>query len=68
MTLDEFASETVQSIDDSQTFEDVEHYGPEYAQEEHAGTAHVSVLAADGSAASITSTINYVWAHWILFS
>lgn len=43
---------------DNRTFNDYKHYGGEYAMVEDHGTAHISVLAANGDAVSLTSTIN----------
>lgn len=43
---------------DNQTFNDYQHYGAEFALTEDHGTAHLAVLAANGDAVSITSTIN----------
>lgn len=45
-------------IDLNKTFDDPIHYGAEYATLEDHGTAHVSVLAENGDAISITSSIN----------
>lgn len=42
----------------NRTFNDYKHYGAEYSMEEDHGTAHISVLHANGDAISITSTIN----------
>lgn len=40
------------------TFNDYTHYGAEFSMEADHGTAHISVLATNGDAISITSTIN----------
>ncbi|ESN98956.1 hypothetical protein HELRODRAFT_188964 [Helobdella robusta] len=53
-----FAEEIRSKIDDSRTFTDTSHYGNIYEEARDGGTAHVSVYAADGSAVSLTSTIN----------
>lgn len=43
---------------DNRTFNDYQHYGGEFALREDHGTAHISVLTANGDAVSLTSTIN----------
>lgn len=43
---------------DNQTFNDHKHYGGEFANAEDHGTAQMSVLAENGDALSVTSTIN----------
>lgn len=53
-----YADELRAQILTDKTFNDFRHYGPEYALEEDHGTAHISVLAENGDAISITSTIN----------
>lgn len=45
-------------ININKTFNDPKHYGAEYEMEEDHGTAQISVLAANGDAVSITSSIN----------
>lgn len=53
-----FANDIRAKILTNQTFSDYEHYGPEFELKEDHGTAHISILAANGDAISITSTIN----------
>lgn len=43
---------------DNRTFNDYQHYGGEFALREDHGTAHISVLTANGDAVALTSTIN----------
>ncbi|XP_058811683.1 glutathione hydrolase 1 proenzyme-like [Topomyia yanbarensis] len=60
LTSDSYATYVRSKIDDNRTFTDYRHYGAEFANTEDQGTAHVSVLAANGDAVSATSTINYL--------
>ncbi|XP_070074576.1 scoloptoxin SSD14 isoform X1 [Drosophila takahashii] len=53
-----FAAEIRKLILDDRTFEDMGYYGANFANEEDHGTAHISVLAPNGDAISVTSTIN----------
>lgn len=48
-------------ITPDRTYNNYKHYGPEFAMEEDHGTAHISVLAENGDAISITSSINGMW-------
>ncbi|XP_041979391.1 glutathione hydrolase 1 proenzyme-like isoform X2 [Aricia agestis] len=48
-------------IDDTRTYNDWRHYGALFEGADDHGTAQVSVVAPDGSAVSVTSTINYIW-------
>ncbi|CAH2048572.1 unnamed protein product, partial [Iphiclides podalirius] len=48
-------------VDDARTFSDWRHYGALFEGADDHGTAHVVVIAPDGSAVSATSTINYIW-------
>ncbi|CAH0715631.1 unnamed protein product, partial [Brenthis ino] len=48
-------------IDDTRTFSDWSHYGALFEGADDHGTAQVVVIAPDGSAVSVTSTINYIW-------
>ncbi len=57
LTSEEFGAETMRNITDDQT-QSIDYYNPMFDAESDAGTAHLSVLAPDGGAVSITSTIN----------
>ncbi|CAH0398398.1 unnamed protein product [Chilo suppressalis] len=48
-------------VDDRKTYQDWQHYGALFEGADDHGTAHLVVIAPDGSAASVTSTINYIW-------
>lgn len=54
----EFADSLVARIDINRTFDDPKHYDAECEMADDHGTAHVSVLAANGDAVSLTSSIN----------
>lgn len=56
-----YANEIRSRIELNRTFNDFNHYGAEYTFKDDHGTAHVSVLAANGDAVSITSSINNVY-------
>ncbi|XP_055587958.1 glutathione hydrolase 1 proenzyme-like [Uranotaenia lowii] len=60
LTSDSFAAYIRSKIDDNRTFSEYSHYGAEFGNVEDHGTAHVSVLAANGDAVAATSTINYL--------
>ncbi|XP_047678950.1 glutathione hydrolase 1 proenzyme-like isoform X2 [Tachysurus fulvidraco] len=57
MTSDYFADHIRSKITDKTTHPET-YYGPEYFNPETYGTTHVSVIAEDGSAVSVTSSIN----------
>lgn len=60
LTNDNYAAYVRSKIEVNQTFTEFAHYGAEFANVPDQGTAHVSVLAANGDAVSATSTINYL--------
>ncbi|EZA60265.1 glutathione hydrolase 1 proenzyme isoform X1 [Ooceraea biroi] len=65
LTSDEYAEMIKGRIKDNCTSQDPEEYGAVTATIMDSGTAHVSVLAPDGSAVSVTSTINQVFGAMI---
>jgi len=67
LTSKSFARAIREKIDDTKTWQDPRHYGsPTYANVEDHGTAHVSVLAPNGDAVSVTSTINFYFGSGIV--
>lgn len=60
LTSKSFARAIRERINDERTWQDPRHYGSSinFGAEDH-GTAHVSILAPNGDAVSVTSTINY---------
>lgn len=56
----EFAKQIRKLIESDRTYNDVRHYGAQFAMEEDHGTAQLAVLAANGDAVSVTSTVNNV--------
>lgn len=54
----DYGNEIRHNISDSRTYTDPGYYGAvNYSVDDH-GTAHVSIIAPNGDAASITSTVN----------
>jgi gamma-glutamyltranspeptidase/glutathione hydrolase/leukotriene-C4 hydrolase len=47
-----------QKIFDNITFQDPGYYGARTLAKDNHGTAHISILDADGSAVAVTSTVN----------
>uniref|UniRef100_A0A1A9X248 Gamma-glutamyltransferase n=1 Tax=Glossina brevipalpis TaxID=37001 RepID=A0A1A9X248_9MUSC len=54
----EFAQKIRELIHDNQTFSDMLYYGANFTNEEDHGTANMAVLAPNGDAITVTSTIN----------
>ena len=58
MTDPQLAEELRQLIWDNQTHANFTYYGDMLLRDDH-GTSHLSVLAPNGDAVAVTSTINY---------
>lgn len=54
----EYAAEIRKLIRDNATFTDFNYYGANFTNEEDHGTANIAVLAPNGDAISVTSTVN----------
>lgn len=57
LTSEAYATVIRNEIQDDVTFEDASHYGANVSSVEDHGTAHISILASNGDAVSVTSTI-----------
>lgn len=60
LTNIEYANEVRKKIDDRRTHNEPGYYGEHFAAPEDHGTAHISILAPNGDAISVTGTINYI--------
>lgn len=58
LTSREYAETTRQKIDDTKTYQDPKHYGAQFEITNDHGTSHISVLAPNGDAVSLTTSIN----------
>ncbi|XP_012285801.1 glutathione hydrolase 1 proenzyme [Orussus abietinus] len=58
LTSKDYARLVREKIDENRTFNDPEHYGVTAESPEDHGTSHISVLAPNGDAVSVTSTVN----------
>ena len=58
ITSREWAEDKSRKIFDDKTFTDTEYYEANFTTPEDHGTAHVSVLDANGDAVAVTTTIN----------
>lgn len=58
MTSDEFARQTYLKINDTFTVNDPNYYGGDFWNPNDSGTSHTSILAPNGDAVSVTSTVN----------
>ena len=61
-----WAEDTRDLISDWQTYNDSDHYGANFYSPPDHGTAHISVLAPDGSAVAVTATVNFRFGAEIL--
>lgn len=60
LTNTDYAKYIASQIDDTKTYQDYAHYGAEFAQPDDHGTAHINIIAPNGDAIAVTSTINYM--------
>jgi gamma-glutamyltranspeptidase/glutathione hydrolase/leukotriene-C4 hydrolase len=58
LSSEETAYNTFQKINDSCTVNDPKYYGGDFQVQEDHGTSHTSVLAPNGDAVAVTSTVN----------
>lgn len=58
LTSREYAESIRHRIDDTKTFHDPKHYGAQFEITNDHGTSHISVLAPNGDAIALTSSIN----------
>ena len=58
LTSDNYAYDTFMKINDNFTVNNASYYGADFYTEEDHGTTHLSVLAPNGDAVAVTSTIN----------
>lgn len=59
MISPEFANQIRQQINDNGTSTDPKHYGGEFNIVNDKGTSHISIIAPNGDAISVTSSINH---------
>lgn len=67
LTSIDYAKMIRSKIKTNETNNDPKYYGVNMTIPEDSGTSHVSVLAPDGSAVSVTSTINQVYVKYVRF-
>ncbi|XP_054274793.1 scoloptoxin SSD14-like [Macrosteles quadrilineatus] len=61
MMSEDYINSIRSQIKDDQTFEDAAHYGAVFYNPDDHGTAHISILAPDGDAVAVTSTVNLIF-------
>ncbi|CAL1296952.1 unnamed protein product [Larinioides sclopetarius] len=66
LTSDEYADKIRAQIDDTKTFNNLDHYGVNVTVQEDHGTAHLSIIAPNGDAVSVTSTVNAYFGSMVL--
>lgn len=59
LTSTDYAEILRQKIDDKKTYADPLHYGAEYETSADRGTSHVSIIAPNGDAIAVTSSVNF---------
>ncbi|XP_055915483.1 scoloptoxin SSD14-like isoform X2 [Eupeodes corollae] len=59
LTSTEYGEELRQKINDSATADDISFYGARFSSKDDFGTSHISMLAPNGDAVSVTSTVNH---------
>ena len=59
MTSPGWAENTRDLIDDSRTFNSSDHYGAHFYSPPDHGTSHISVVAPNGDAVAVTTTVNF---------
>lgn len=59
LTSGEYGESIREKIDDTKTFQDPKHYGAEFDIVSDKGTSHTSIIAPNGDAVSVTTSINY---------
>lgn len=57
----DFANEIRSKIEDNQTYQDYRHYGANFSIPDDHGTIHISVIAPNGDAVAVTSSINTLY-------
>lgn len=53
-----YANEIRSKIEDDRTYQEFEHYGAKFSVPDDHGTIHISVIAPNGDAVAVTSSIN----------
>ncbi|KAF8778245.1 scoloptoxin SSD14-like isoform X2 [Argiope bruennichi] len=66
LVSEEYADKIRSQIDDTRTFNDMAHYGVNVTVQEDHGTAHLSIIAPNGDAVSVTSTVNAYFGSMVL--
>ena len=66
LTNPNWAKEIKKRISDDWTSQDPRYYGAQYHTEDDDGTSHTSVIAPNGDAVAVTSTINTIFGSQVL--
>lgn len=64
LTSEAQAFQTYQQINDTFTVNNASYYGADFYTPEDHGTTHLSILAPNGDAVAVTSTINRRYLNW----